>query len=326
MRPWILAAAVLATATQAAAQVTRVQRPTPPNVRALAARPDVPLLVGMNSGRLVRVQDMAGGGTELLADSFAIGRTTAPARLGVGPQGRLIANVPGGTPHTRVLLPQPGWQVLDGRLQGVQDFAMTDDGQVMYGVMRGGGGRQVFRYEVATRDLRTVGTGTGTGPGQLERPEHVAVDRQGRIYVADGNRIVRMNDITGNGWTAFGSHGSGPGQFNYVRGVAVDGRGRIYVSDYFNNRIVRMDDITGAGWAQHPTSIPQPAGVAVDHLDRLYVAVPVRDQVLRMDDITGAGLRTLPFGRAAGTRMDGSYMGPAELVPLRATPSGGVIR
>ena len=45
----------------------------------------------------------------------------------------------------------------------------------------------------------------------------IAVDAQGRIYVADLHRVVRMNDITGNGWTAFGSHGNGNGQFNDIR-------------------------------------------------------------------------------------------------------------
>ena len=72
-----------------------------------------------------------------------------------------------------------------------------------------------------------------------------SVDAQGRIYVADLHRVVRMNDITGNGWTALGSDGGGNGQFNYIRGLAVDKKGRIYVSDFFNNRIVRIGDMKG---------------------------------------------------------------------------------
>ncbi|MDI6773259.1 MAG: hypothetical protein QME77_11835 [bacterium] len=45
----------------------------------------------------------------------------------------------------------------------------------------------------------------------------------GQIYVADrlNNRIVRINDMTGAGWTTFGSTGSGTNQFNEPNGVFV---------------------------------------------------------------------------------------------------------
>jgi hypothetical protein len=52
-------------------------------------------------------------------------------------------------------------------------------------------------------------------------------DNQGgpvlRIYVSDNgnNRIVRMDDMTGAGWTAFGSVGSGTDQFNSPAGIAL---------------------------------------------------------------------------------------------------------
>jgi hypothetical protein len=38
----------------------------------------------------------------------------------------------------------------------------------------------------------------------------------GQIFIADtgNNRIVRINDMTGAGWTTFGSLGSGTNQFN----------------------------------------------------------------------------------------------------------------
>jgi sugar lactone lactonase YvrE len=76
------------------------------------------------------------------------------------------------------------------------------------------------------------------------------VDRAGRIYVADaGNaRIVRMNDMTGAGWTTLGSLGRGVKQFRNPPGVFVDGAGRIYVADQGNGRVVRINDMTGAGW------------------------------------------------------------------------------
>jgi len=313
------AAIAIAAVSPAAAQVERVGTPITgrPPVRAIplapSPRPDVPLLIGLYSGHAIRIDNMAGAAAQELANDFRrAGETTAP-RLGLGPQGRLVALMPGGVPQSRVLLPTPGWQMIDGRLHQATDFDMDATGLVMYGVLSST--KQVFRYDMGSRELRLVG-GPGSGVGQLEHPEHTAIDPMGRIYVADGNRIVRMNDITGNGWTAFGSHGGGRGQFNSITGLAVDSKGRIYASDYFNNRIVKIDDITGAGWAEYRTGISHPRGVATDMYDRLYVALPRADRVLRMDDITGAGLKLFDLGRVPGFTRP-THAGPASIVPLR---------
>jgi streptogramin lyase len=134
------------------------------------------------------------------------------------------------------------------------------------------------------------------------------------------NRVVRMNDITGNGWTAFGSHGSGNGQFNYIRGLAVDSKGRIYVSDYFNNRIVRMDDMSGAGWTTYNSGISEPEGIAVDAYDRLYIALPVANRIVRLDDMTGKGSTIFQIARDAG------YGGPKVIVPMKRITERPVIR
>src|SRR5205809_973843 len=72
-----------------------------------------------------------------------------------------------------------------------------------------------------------------------------------KIYVADAsnNRIVRMDTMTGAGWTVLGgpSAGSGMNQFSSPTGIFVS-VGQIYVADWNNNRIVRMNDMTGMGW------------------------------------------------------------------------------
>lgn len=41
-----------------------------------------------------------------------------------------------------------------------------------------------------------------------------------KIYMADSDnyRIVRIDDMTGAGWTAFGSSGKGRGQFDFLQG------------------------------------------------------------------------------------------------------------
>src|SRR2546426_3257224 len=64
-----------------------------------------------------------------------------------------------------------------------------------------------------------------------------------KIYVADesNNRIVRMDDMTGAGWTPFGTSGSGPNQFSSPEGLRVGAEGRSLGSADHNNRIVLMD-------------------------------------------------------------------------------------
>lgn len=128
-----------------------------------------------------------------------------------------------------------------------------------------------------------------TGPGSFAGPKVVIIDAQGRILVSDsaGGRIVRLNDMEGNGRVNFGSPGSGVGQFLKPEGVAfgslgdvdhahpigtavgkfdephdvaVGPSGKIYILDTLNARIVRIDDMTGAGWTTFGTRTNQQTG------------------------------------------------------------------
>lgn len=77
-----------------------------------------------------------------------------------------------------------------------------------------------------------------------------------KIYIVDsGNdRIVRIDDMTGAGWTTFGTFGDGTNQFSDPKGIFVDTAGRIYVTDDDSNRIVRVNDMNGSGWATFGSS------------------------------------------------------------------------
>jgi hypothetical protein len=217
---------VAALATTASAQITTIRRPTAPQQIAVAATPDLPLLVGMNSAHALQIDDMAGAAMQIIDSGFKQSSSTAAPVLGRGPTGQIISLVPGGIPAVRVLLPTQHWQFLDERLTDLVGMTFDASGGVLYATSCQKG--QVIRYDMASKDLQTIGS-KGTGLGQLSCPEKIALDAAGRIYVADGNRVVRMNDITGNGWTSFGEHGGGTGQFNYIRGLAVDRKNRIYV-------------------------------------------------------------------------------------------------
>jgi len=66
-------------------------------------------------------------------------------------------------------------------------------------------------------------TTAGSGVNQFNTPSPIFASSDGHIYVADttNDRVVRIDDISGAGWTALGSHGSGVRQFEGPLGVFV---------------------------------------------------------------------------------------------------------
>jgi sugar lactone lactonase YvrE len=81
----------------------------------------------------------------------------------------------------------------------------------------------------------------GTGPGQFQNPFGLALDGQGRLFVADfdNNRIQRFV-LTGGLPTAWGTLGTGPGQFRGPIDVAAFGTTAVYVADMRNKRISKF--------------------------------------------------------------------------------------
>jgi streptogramin lyase len=120
------------------------------------------------------------------------------------------------------------------------------------------------------------------------------VVRSSGIYVVDGSRIVRMDDIAGAGWTSYGAQGNGVGQFTSAVGIAVSTTGQIYVADTNDHRIVRIDNMTGANWISYGTAgsgvgqFSSPHGVTLDKTGRIYIADTANNRIVRMDDMNGS--------------------------------------
>jgi DNA-binding beta-propeller fold protein YncE len=121
----------------------------------------------------------------------------------------------------------------------------------------------------------------------------VAVDEQGRVYVADyGNHRVCVFDAEGRFIDGWGREGGGPGEFRLPSGVAVDGRGRVYVADGGNHRVQVFDDAGRflARWGDKGLGLGKfrhPGALATDGRGLVYVADPANGLVQQFD---GAGL------------------------------------
>lgn len=87
--------------------------------------------------------------------------------------------------------------------------------------------------------VRTIGGKAGTGPGQFDGPQSVAIDaEQGRMFVSDhGNRRVQVLRLDGTFVRAFGSEGQGPARFMDVRGLALSPAGELAVCDYAQGHV-----------------------------------------------------------------------------------------
>ncbi len=82
----------------------------------------------------------------------------------------------------------------------------------------------------------------GSGDGQFNRPNNIAVDNTGNIYVTDfGNNRIQVFDCNGNFLRKWGSQGSGDEEFDGLSGISVDSMGYVYVSEIYNHRVQVFD-------------------------------------------------------------------------------------
>jgi len=118
----------------------------------------------------------------------------------------------------------------------------------------------------------------GSGPGQLNRAEGLAVDREGHLWVADScNHRVEVFDRDGRWIQTVGRAGPGPGEFSYPYDVKIDAEGRVFVCEFGNSRISifdaagRLVEVIGrSGGALG--QFANPWSIALDSMGNLYVA------------------------------------------------------
>lgn len=151
---------------------------------------------------------------------------------------------------------------------------------------------------------------TTKDPYGIWGPRGIAVDAQGRVFVADtGNKRILLYDADGNFIQQIGSEGLSVGQFEEPVGLAFDPRGYLYVADTWNQRVQvfspSADGLTYspllqwtiAGW--YGESLDNKPFLASDNQGHIFVTDPEAYRVLEFS-ANGEFIRTWgEFGAGA---------------------------
>jgi len=180
------------------------------------------------------------------------------------------------------------------------------------------------------------GDGGSATAASLTKPDAVAVDAAGNVYIADtgNNRIRKVSPngiivtIAGNGLYGY-SGDDGPAteaSLNSPEGVAVDSAGTIFVVDSRNLRIRKISTTTGIittiagngqccylgdGGPATAARLAQPYGVAVDLAGSVYIADTGNNTIRKISP--SGNITTVAGGGPSGTLGDGGQATNAAL-------------
>ena len=130
----------------------------------------------------------------------------------------------------------------------------------------------------------------GDGPLQFRRPQSLALDEQGLLWVADSCnhriQVIDWRDAKPRSVAILGKQGTEPGQFQDLYGMVFAKDGTIIATEYGNHRVQRLDrdgkplacwGVAGNLPGQHS----HPFSSAVDSKNRVYVADRNNNRVQR---------------------------------------------
>jgi len=144
------------------------------------------------------------------------------------------------------------------------------------------GSHVVLKLSQDGRVLLSLGRMRTPGDDVLHfnQPTDVAFDREGNIYVADGegnSRVLKFNKL-GNPVLGWGMKGSGPGQFDLPHSIAIDGD-LVYVGDRENARI-QIFDLNGRYLREW--KLGHPFGLFITPGHFIYMSDAVAGRILKI--------------------------------------------
>jgi len=145
------------------------------------------------------------------------------------------------------------------------------------------GAHMVLKLSQDGRVLLSLGRMRTPGDDVLHfnQPTDVAFDREGNIYVADGegnSRVLKFNKY-GNVLVGWGMKGDGPGRFNLPHSIAIDGD-LVYVGDRENGRI-QIFDLNGRYLREWDVGHPYGLFITPDHF--IYMSDAVAGRILKIN-------------------------------------------
>lgn len=114
------------------------------------------------------------------------------------------------------------------------------------------------------------------------------------MYISDtgaNHRIVRVKDLTGDGWTTYDGTSESADLVHPLGMVATDGEKRLLITDWGSSQIIRITDMEGKDrmafgrLGSGRNQFDHPAGIAVDSKGRIYIADRGNHRIVRIDDL-----------------------------------------
>lgn len=154
-----------------------------------------------SNNRLVRIDAIDGSG-------WATQNFSAPRAVVVDSQNRIYGST---EPSSRIYRFEDfGGTFVFRDVATSGQFAVASNGMIFLA----GAGSSLYQYDSIEGTQQNGLSEIGSPPFRFTLVSSVATPADGRIYVTDSARIVRIDDISRTNWRSFGASGSGIGQFS----------------------------------------------------------------------------------------------------------------